>query len=69
VLWVNRVVDTRYDKPSFGAPSSNSTEWQSLFGVDYDDDSVWRYRLLGGVAYRQAVTSVPSAPMPDVQEP
>jgi len=57
LLWVNRVVDTRYDHPSAGQPSNNSNAWQTLFGVDYDDDTVWRYRLLGGVEYRQAAAA------------
>jgi hypothetical protein len=56
VLWVNRVLTTHYDEPSAGAPSNNSTAWQSLLGVDYDDDTVWRYRLLGGVEHRQAAS-------------
>jgi hypothetical protein len=57
LLWVNRVVDTRYDHPAAGQPSNNSNSWQTLFGVDYDDDTVWRYRMLGGVEYRQAATA------------
>lgn len=56
VLWVNRVLTTHYDEPAAGVPSNNSTSWQSLLGVDYDDDTVWRYRLLGGVEYRQAAS-------------
>ena len=58
VLWVNRVLTTHYDEPAAGVPSNNSTSWQSLLGVDYDDDTVWRYRLLGGVDYRQAASSL-----------
>jgi hypothetical protein len=57
LLWVNRLVDTRYDHPSPGQPSNDSKAWQTLFGVDYDDDTVWRYRLLGGVEYRQAAAA------------
>lgn len=57
LLWVNRLVETRYDHPAAGQPSNNSNAWQSLFGVDYDDDTVWRYRLLGGVEYRQAAAA------------
>lgn len=61
LLWVNRVVDTHYDEPATGVPSNNSTSWESLIGVDYDDDAVWRYRLLGGLEYRQAAaTSIAS---------
>jgi hypothetical protein len=57
VLWVTRVVDTHYDEPAAGVPSNNSTAWQTLLGVDYDDDTVWRYRLLGGVEYREAASA------------
>jgi hypothetical protein len=57
VLWVNRLVETRYDQIGVGQKSNNSNAWQSLFGIDYDDDTVWRYRLLGGVEYRQAAAS------------
>lgn len=60
VLWVNRVVDTRYDEPAAGVASNNSTAWQSLVGVDYDDDAVWRYKLLGGLEYRQAAAGAAS---------
>ncbi len=57
LLWVNRLVNTRYDHPAIGQKSNDSNAWQSLFGVDYDDDTVWRYRLLGGVEYRQAAAA------------
>jgi hypothetical protein len=57
LLWVNRVVNTHYDAPAAGVPSNNSNAWQTLLGVDYDDDTVWRYRLLGGVEYRQAAAA------------
>jgi hypothetical protein len=57
LLWVTRVVSTHYDHPAAGVPSNNSTSWQTLLGVDYDDDTVWRYRLLGGVEYRQAAST------------
>jgi hypothetical protein len=54
LLAVTRVLGTHYDAPAVGAPSNNSTSWQTLLGIDYDDNSVWRYRLLGGVVYRKA---------------
>jgi hypothetical protein len=57
LLWVNRVVTTHYDSPAAGVPTNNSNAWQTLVGVDYDDDTVWRYRLLGGVEYRQAAAA------------
>jgi hypothetical protein len=52
LLLVTRVLSTHYDAPAAGVPSNNSTSWQALLGVDYDDNTVWRYRLLGGVEYR-----------------
>jgi hypothetical protein len=58
VLLVTRVLDTHYDDPAAGVASNNSTSWQALAGVSYDDDSVWRYRLLGGIEYRQAASPV-----------
>jgi hypothetical protein len=58
LLLVTRVLDTHYDYPVTGAVSNNSTSWQMLAGVDYDDNTVWRYRLLGGVDYRQAASAV-----------
>jgi hypothetical protein len=57
LLLVTRVLDTHYDFPAPGVASNNSTAWQVLAGVDYDDDTVWRYRVLGGVEYRQAVVA------------
>jgi opacity protein-like surface antigen len=57
LLLVARVLDTHYDHPTNGVVSNNSTNWRVLFGIDYDDDTVWRYRLLGGIEYRDAVVS------------
>jgi len=57
LLLVTRVLDTHYDAPAIGVPSNNSTSWQALAGVNYDANSVWRYRLLGGMEYRQAASS------------
>jgi hypothetical protein len=57
VLWVTRVLNTHYDQPALGVPSNNSTSWQTLLGIAYDDDLVWRYRLLGGVEYRQSASA------------
>ncbi len=68
LLWVNRVVETRYTQPVTGQPSNNSNAWQSLFGVDYDDDTVWRYRLLGGVEYRQAAAGTTASQTAGIAE-
>jgi hypothetical protein len=58
VLLVTRVLDTHYDDPAAGVASNNSTSWQALAGVNYGDDSVWRYRMLGGIEYRRAASPV-----------
>lgn len=68
VLWVNRLVETNYTHPSIGQPSNNSNAWQSLLGVDYDDDTVWNYRLLGGVEYRQAAASTAASQTTGIAE-
>ena len=52
LLWVSRLLDSHYDHPAAGVPSNNAQSWQGLGGVEYDDNAVWRYRLLGGVQYR-----------------
>ncbi len=39
-----------------------------LFGVDYDDDTVWRYRLLGGVEYRQAAAGTTASQTAGIAE-
>jgi hypothetical protein len=54
VLLVTRVLDTHYDNPVPGTPTNNSASWQALLGVDYDGNTVWRFRMLGGVEYRQS---------------
>lgn len=52
LVWVTRWLDTHYDHPALGVVSNNSQSWQGLAGVEYDDNTVWRYRLLGGLQYR-----------------
>ena len=52
VVLVARVLNTRYDHPAAGAPSNDSVSYQVLSGIDYDDNTVWRYRVLGGVQHR-----------------
>jgi hypothetical protein len=68
VLWLNRVVSTHYDDPSPGVPSNNSNAWQSLIGVDYDENTVWRYRVLGGVEYRQSASPLVASPVTGIAE-
>jgi hypothetical protein len=61
LLLVTRYLDTHYDEPAAGIPSNNSKSWKVLAGIDYDNDAVWRYRLLGGLDYRQAASSAISS--------
>jgi hypothetical protein len=68
LLLVTRVLDTHYDHPAPGVPSNNSMSWQGLFGVDYDDDTVWRYRVLGGVQYRRPESSAVAAQTTGIAE-
>ena len=60
LLVMNRVLDTRYDRPAFGQASNNSTAWQTMIGMDYDANTLWRYRFAGGVEYRESAS--PSIP-------
>ena len=57
VILVGRVLDTHYDQPAAGVASNNSVSWEGLLGLDYDDNTVWRYRLLAGVQYRVAASA------------
>ncbi len=57
VILVGRVLDTHYDQPAAGAASNNSVSWEGLLGLDYDDNTVWRYRVLAGVQYRVAASA------------
>ena len=53
LLLVARMLDTHYDFPAAGVTSNNSVRWQALAGADYDANSVWRIRALGGVEVSQ----------------
>jgi hypothetical protein len=53
VIFVARVVGQDYTHTPIGQASPDSTSYQMLAGLDYDDDSVWHWRLLvGGEARR-----------------
>ena len=52
LVFVTRGIGQDYTHPSPGAASLNSTGIQALAGFDYDDDAVWRYRLLLGAEHR-----------------
>jgi hypothetical protein len=67
LLLVARVLDTHYDFPASGVPSNDSTSWQVLAGVDYDDNTVWRYRLLAGVEYRAAAVASQTTPIVEAE--
>ncbi len=54
---VTRLLETHYDHPAARLPSNNSTSLQVLGGIDYDDNTVWRYRLLAGAQHRAAASS------------
>lgn len=53
LVFVTRALSQRYDKPLPGQSSLNSSGYQALLGVDYDEDTVWRVRLLVGGETRQ----------------
>ncbi len=52
LVFVTRAIGQDYTRPSPGQNALNSTGYQSLIGFDYDDDAVWRYRLLLGAEHR-----------------
>ena len=53
MVFVTRALSQHYTDPLPGQPSLNSTGYQALAGFDYDDDTVWRARLLVGGETRQ----------------
>ena len=48
IVFVLRALGQDYTRTPPGQASPNSTSYQALMGFDYDDDSVWRWRLLVG---------------------
>jgi hypothetical protein len=55
---VARMVGQDYLHTPAGQPTPNSTAYQFLAGIDYDDDQVWRWRLLVGAETRQFASPV-----------
>ncbi|HEY0423471.1 MAG TPA: outer membrane beta-barrel protein, partial [Rhodopila sp.] len=53
LVLVARAIEQDYTRTPVGQVGPNSTSYQMLAGIDYDDDSVWRYRLLVGGETRQ----------------
>ncbi|HEY3845750.1 MAG TPA: outer membrane beta-barrel protein [Acetobacteraceae bacterium] len=61
LVFVTRVIGQDYAHHAPGAATLNSTGYQALGGFDYDDDAVWRYRLLLGAEHREfAAASFPA---------
>jgi hypothetical protein len=53
VMLVVRAIGQDYTQTPAGQPSPDSTSYQVLAGIDYDDNAVWRLRaLVGGEARR-----------------
>jgi hypothetical protein len=57
IVFVVRAIGQDYVRTPFGQPSSNSTGYQVLAGLDYDDNSVWRWRVLAGGEVRRFASS------------
>ncbi len=55
LVFVTRALSQHYETPLPGQPSLNATGYQALLGVDYDEDTVWRARMLVGGETRQFV--------------
>jgi hypothetical protein len=61
LLFVVRAISQDHTNTPFGQANPNSTSYQMLAGLDYDDNTVWRWRLLvGGEARRFANPSYSS---------
>jgi hypothetical protein len=60
IVFVMRAIGQDYTRTPSGQPAPDSTGYQMLAGIDYDDDAVWRWRLLlGGEARRFASALYP----------
>jgi hypothetical protein len=61
LVFVTRAIGQDYAHRAPGQTTLNSTGYQALVGFDYDDDAVWRYRLLLGAEHRDfAAASFPA---------
>jgi hypothetical protein len=58
LVFVTRAIGQDYLHPALGAASLNSTGIQALAGFDYDDDALWRFRLLLGAEHRAFAAAV-----------
>jgi hypothetical protein len=48
LLFVTRAIEQDYTRTPPGQITPNSSSYQLLVGLDYDNDSIWRWRLLFG---------------------
>jgi hypothetical protein len=55
LIFVVRAIQQDFTRTPAGQASPNSTSYQMLAGIDYDDDAIWRWRLLIGGEARQFV--------------
>jgi hypothetical protein len=58
LLFVVRALNQDYTRTPAGQPTPDSTAFQALAGFDYDDNAVWRWRLLVGGESRQFASSL-----------
>ncbi len=57
ILFVMRALSQNYTRIPFGQPTSNSQGYQILGGLDFDDNGVWRWRMLLGGEAREFTAS------------
>lgn len=58
VVLVIRAIGQDYTHTPVGQPGLNSTGYQVLAGIDYNNNSVWRWRLLAGGEMRRFASPV-----------
>ncbi len=58
LVLVTRAIGQQYTSPLPSQPSLNSSGYQALMGLDYDDDTLWRARVLVGGETRQFAAPV-----------
>jgi hypothetical protein len=56
-VFVLRAIGQEYSRTPSGQPSLDSTGYQMLAGFDYDDNAVWRWRMLAGGEVRRFASS------------
>ncbi len=58
LVLATRALGQQYTSPLPGQPTLNSSGYQALLGLDYDDDTLWRARVLVGGETRQFAAPV-----------